>query len=284
MNVEEILAKIQSLPPMPAVATRLIEAASGPEPNLREVALWLERDPGMTANVLRLCNSPFYGLRSEVTSVRQATNFLGTKKVIQIALTLLASKHLSPAQAGYQLAAGDLWRSSVTSALAAELLAQHTGYRDPNTAYTAGLLQDVGKIALAEFVGDALPRLRELVEEGVPWEQSERRILGMPHTEAGSILLKLWKFPEVLVESVRTHHTPSEAKIDPQLARLSHMADALTMTLGVGLGADGLAYALDEASLEAAGLARRDRIESLIEQLAERLKQAESLFAPGGMA
>jgi HD-like signal output (HDOD) protein len=282
MSVREILAKIDSLLPMPAVAAKLLEAAADPEASLSRVAAWLERDAGMTANVLRLCNSPIYGLRVQVNSVRQATNLLGTKKLVQIAVTLLASKHLAPPQSGYQLAAGDLWRSSLTSALAAELLAEEAAYRDPSAAYTAGLLQDVGKIALAEFVDGALLRIRELVEaEGLSWEEAERRAVGMPHTEAGSILLTRWKFPEILVESVRTHHNPSEATLDPALAHLSHVADALTMTLGVGLGADGLAYALDDASLESVGLTDRGRIEAVVERLAERVQRAESLFGAG---
>ena len=282
MSAREILAKIDSLPPMPAVAAKLLQAVSDPDIGAREIATWLERDPGMTANLLRLCNSPFYGLRNQVTSVRQAASLLGLTKVAQISLTLLASRHLAPPQRGYDLAAGELWKSSVTSALAAELLAEETRYPSPGTAYTAGLLQDVGKIALAEFVGEALPRIRGLVEaEGLPWDEAELRVVGLPHTEAGAILLARWQFPEILVESVRTHHDPSRATLDPALARISHVADALTMTLGVGLGADGLAYALDESSLESLGLSGRERIDSLVEDLAGRVRRADELFASG---
>jgi len=285
MNVEEILGKIDALPPMPAVAVRLLQAAQDPNVDLGEVGSWLERDPAMTANLLHLCNSPFYALRREVTSVRQATSLLGLKKIVQIAMTVLSSRYLTPAQFGYDLASGELWKNSVAAAVAAEVVAQRVGYPNVSTAYTAGLLQDVGKIVLADFVGGALTEIHRLVrEEGLPWEEAERRTVGLPHPEVGAVLLERWGFPAALVESVRTHHRPTEAHLDPNLARISHLADALTMTLGLGLGADGLAYDLDEASLEALGLRGEHPLDSLVEELAERLRQADQLMrAPGEM-
>ena len=180
MNLQDVLAQIEMLPPMPAVAVKLLEAAQDPDADLGLVASWLERDPAMTTNLLRLCNSPFYGLRRQVTSVRQATSLLGLKKVVQVATTILSSRYLTPPQDGYELAAGDLWRSSVASAIGAELLAEEIRYPNVSTAYTAGLLQDVGKIVLADFVRDALPRIRNLMEQdeiSCSWEEAERRVI-----------------------------------------------------------------------------------------------------------
>jgi len=282
MNLQEILSRIDALPAMPAVALRLLEAAQDPDVDLGQLASWLERDPAMTANLLRLCNSPLYGLRREVTSVRQATSLLGLRSVVQIALTVLSSRYLTPSQAGYDLASGELWKSSLAAAMAAELLAQEVRYPNPSAAYTAGLLQDVGKIVLADFVGGALPEIQRLVAEGLPWEEAERRAVGLPHPEVGALLLERWGFPAALVESVRTHHTPSLARLDPDLARISHLADALTMTVGVGLGADGLAYALDEESLRALGFREARELDALVERLALRLGEAQDLIGGPG--
>lgn len=286
MNVQEILDRVQNLPPMPAVAVRLLEAAQNPDVDLVTVASWIERDAAMTVNLLRICNSPFHGLRHEVTSVRQATGLLGLKKIVQIALTVLSSRYLAPGQEGYALEAGELWKSSVASGIAAELLALETGYRNASTAYTAGLLQDVGKIILADFVGGVLPEIRRLVtEEGAGWDDAERRVVGLPHPEVGGMLLERWGFPETLVESVRTHHEPNRARLDPQLAHISHVADALTMTLGMGLGADGLAYELEEASLQALGIASQERVDAILAALGERLRDADDLMhSPGAAA
>lgn len=279
MTIETILSRLDTLPPMPAVAVRLLNAAQDPDVDLARVAEWIERDPAMTANVLRACNAPIYGLRTRVTSVRQATSLLGLRKIVQIALTVLASRYLTPAQDGYALAAGELWRSSVTAALAAELLAERARYPSPGTAYTAGLLQDIGKIVLAEFVAPAVAEIRRLVdEEGMGWQEAEARVVGLPHPEVGARLLERWGFPEALVESVRCHHDPARATVDPALAQLSHLADAFTMALGQGLGADGLAYPLDEPSLALARITTPRDAEEVLAELHDRVRAAEDLF------
>ncbi len=278
MSVQDILNKIDTLPPMPAVAVKLLEAAQDPDADMTEVAGWLERDPAMTANILRACNSPLYGLRREVTSVRQATNLLGLKKVVQVALTVLSSRYLTPSQEGYALAAGELWRSSVASAVAAEMVAQRTRYPNPSTAYTAGLLQDVGKIVLADFVADAVARIQQRVDEGTAWQEAERQVVGLPHPEVGATLLERWGFPPVLVESVRWHHEPERAELDPALARISHVADALTMTLGMGLGADGLGYGLREDAVRALGIGSSEELQEVLADLADRLARAADLL------
>ncbi len=279
MNIQAVLARVDTLPPMPAVAVELLKAARDPNVDLAEVAGWIERDAAMAANILRLANSPFYGLRAEVTSIRQATSLLGLRKVVQIALMVLSSRYLAPAQEGYALASGELWKSSLATAVAAELVARECRYRDPSVAYTAGLLQDVGKIVLADFVSGALAEIQRLVDdEGLSWEEAERRTVGIPHPEVGALLLERWNFPEALVEAVRCHHHPAGARIDPALARVSHLANALAMTAGVGLGADGLAYGLDEESARAAGLEAPGKVDELLAELAAKLRAADSLF------
>ncbi|MBI5016483.1 MAG: HDOD domain-containing protein [Deltaproteobacteria bacterium] len=278
MNIEAILAGIETLPPMPAVAVRLLEAAQDPNADLAKLASLLEKDPAMTANLLRRCNSPFYGLRREVTSVRQAASLLGMNHLVQIALTVLSSRYLVSAQGGYGLAAGALWNRSVVSAIAAELIAQESGYPGPSTAYTAGLLEDIGKIVLARFVEDAMPRIWELVEtKGLGFAEAEQQVVGMDHPHVGALLLERWRFPPALVEAVRTHHRPAEASIDPTLARIAHLADAFTMTIGAGLGADGLAYSLEEEALRALGFADQARVDAILETLAARASHATDL-------
>ncbi len=282
MSLAQILARLESLPPFPEVAVRLLQTCRDPDVELAAVAALLERDPAMAANVLRVCNAPYFGLRGRVSSVRHATSLLGIRNVLQITMTVLSSGHLASPQVGYGLGPGDLWRTSVASALAAELVAQETSYPQVETAYTAGLLQDVGKIVLAGFVENAADAIQALLAEGMAWQEAEARALGMTHPEAGARLLSRWGFPAAIVDAVRTHHRPSEATVDPTLAAISHLADALKMTLGVGLGADGLAYELDEGALGALGLAEPSRLEGLVAELGRRVSGAQEWFGAAG--
>lgn len=280
MRLDSVLARIDSLRPMPAVAVQLLNAAQDPDVDLAHVARWIEHDAGMTANLLRYCNSPLYGLWSQIASVRQAVSVIGMKQVIQMALTALSSRYLSPSQPGYALAPGDLWKNSVAAAIASELLASETKYPNPATAYTAALLQDIGKVVLAEFIADSRPSPNE-VGEGLSFDEVERELTGASHAEVGALLLTRWGFPDALVESVKFHHAPAGASIDPALAKLSHGADALTMTAGIGIGADGLLYRLDEEALRDLGVTGSERFQTLMEKFALRLRKAEALFALG---
>ncbi|MBI5444916.1 MAG: HDOD domain-containing protein [Deltaproteobacteria bacterium] len=280
MNLDHVLARIAALPPMPGVAVQLLKAARDPDVDMANVARWIEHDPSMTANLLHFCNSPFYGLKRQVTSVRQAASILGMKQVVQMTLTVLSTGYLAPEQPGYALSYGDLWRNSVAAAVACELIATHSRYENPATAYTAGLLQDIGKIVLAEFVGAFKTRVYALAEEqSIGFDDAERRLVGASHAEVGALLLARWGFPEALVESVKFHHDPAGATLDPALSRLSHLADAITITAGIGMGMDGLAYRLDEEAARALGLSDPARVMSLMEEFALKLQKAESLFA-----
>jgi HD-like signal output (HDOD) protein len=282
MSLAQILARLESLPPFPEVAARLLRTCQDPDVDLAVVAALLERDPAMAANVLRVCNAPYFGSQGRVASVRHATTLLGIRNVLQITMTVLSSGHLASPQVGYGLGPGDLWRTSVASALAAELVAQEVSYPQVETAYTVGLLQDVGKIVLAEFVENAAEAIQALLADGAAWQEAEARALGTTHPEVGARLLSRWGFPAAIVDAVRTHHRPSEATVDPTLAAISHLADALKMTLGVGLGADGLAYELDEGALGALGLAEPSRLEGLVAELGRRMSGAQEWFGAAG--
>lgn len=280
MSLGEVIGRIGALPPMPGVAVQLLKAAQQPNVDLAHVARWIEHDPAMTASLLRVCNSPlYYGMRSQVLSVRQAVGVLGLKHVVGVALTFLSSRYLGAAQPGYGLAAGSLWRNSVGAAIACELLAEKAKYANPSAAYTAGLLQDIGKIVLSDLVAACGAELWSLAEvESVGFDGAEAQVLGASHAEAGALLLERWGFPVEFVESVRFHHEPSKAVLDPQLARLSHLADVLTMSAGIGVGGDGLAYRLDREAAEGLQLHDPGEFEALMRAFVARFEKADTLL------
>jgi putative nucleotidyltransferase with HDIG domain len=279
MNMEEILGKIDNLPPMPTVAVHLLEAANNPEIDMATVAEWIGRDPGMTANLLRLCNSCFYGFAGEVSSVRQAASLFGLRKLAQIALTALSSRYLTSAHPGYELASGELWKHSIIAATAAETVASQCGYDNVGTAFTAGLLHDIGKIVIAEYVGQERNRILELAhDKKMGFMAAERQVLGFTHCDIGAVLLSRWNFPAPLCEAVRCHHDSQSATLDPKLARITQLADALTMIMGIGLGADGLCYPLPESVLQGLGITSQDTCEGFIAIITKRIADAPDLF------
>jgi putative nucleotidyltransferase with HDIG domain len=150
---------------------------------------------------------------------------------------------------GYDLGPKQLWEHSLATALTAAEVAKHLGVRDPADAFTAGLLHDLGKVVLGNFIDVDLNEIMGLVRsEEVSFDEAERAVLGMDHAEVAAILLHNWKLPQEIVDAVRWHHRPAlwEGE-DDTLVSIVHLADVLCMDIGFGVGNDGLKYRLDEA-------------------------------------
>ena len=129
---------------------------------------------------------------------------------------------------GYSLCKGSLFHHTVGTALVAEKLASITDMASPAVAYTAGLLHDIGKVVLDNFVAQNIPLFyRRTQEDIIDLEQAEQEILGIGHTEAGSRLANLWSIPQNLGETILYHHQPSKAIIDPALTHIVYLADLI---------------------------------------------------------
>jgi putative nucleotidyltransferase with HDIG domain len=163
---------------------------------------------------------------------------------------------LSTAVHGYGWEPGDLYRHSLTVAVAGDLLAKETGAVEPEMAYTAGLLHDVGKLAIAHACSEQFETIRQYqAKEHCPWRVAERQILGFDHTEVSGELLTTWKFPASLVEVVKYYPQPtaSSTGLRPLVTHV-HAAKHLALCLGTGVGEDGFQSELDEAALKDGGI------------------------------
>jgi len=207
----------------------------------------IEIDPGLTANVLRLANSAYFGFSGSVGSLRDAIVRLGTEQVTRTVMASAAASLMRrTAVKGYDLPEGELWKHSIAVAVASDQLASVLELDVPGYVFTGALLHDVGKIVLGTFVDvDAAPIMELAFDEHVPFEEAERRVLGIDHAEVGAKLLDRWNLPAPIVNMSRWHHEPEcSPGISPALD-IVHIADALALTYGIGTGGgDGLNYRL----------------------------------------
>ena len=113
----------------------------------------------------------------------------------------------------------------------------------PDEPYAAGLLHDIGKVVMGQYMADTFDRAIDLARESsIPHDQAEREVFGVDHAEIGGALAESWELPPPLVDAIRHHHRPSDAKFAPKLTCLIHVVDLACLELGVGLGRDGLQY------------------------------------------
>ncbi len=277
--LDRVIERVEALPPLPVSMQRLLKVACEPLSTLGEIVDAIRYDPSVTAAVLRLCNSAYFGLPRKVDSLEHATCLLGTVRVFQLVVAANLRSILHRPLAGYGLSAGALWAHSAAVALAAELFAQRTGACSRGLPFTAGLLHDIGKVVLDQFVrAEYAEILRRVQAERVSFNEVEWQVLGYTHAEVGALLAERWQLPPTIVSSLRYHHEPSAPPVPDPLVDAVHLADAVCLMLGVGTGDDGLNYRVDPAVLARHGLSAAD-IEGLGAQAIVELKAVQAAFA-----
>ncbi|UCD80903.1 MAG: HDOD domain-containing protein [Desulfobacterales bacterium] len=191
-----------------------------------EIVRILRHDPGLAANVLRLANSAYFGIPTKVSTLKHAVVLLGVKRFAQIAVGACVNKTMDTAVEGYGLSPGELWLHSIAVSTTAEALAKNRKLAETSDFFTPALLHDLGKLVLGEFVKAKLPKIKDLVDKGVPFVIAEKDALGTDHAEIGALILSNWQFPDDLINAVRWHHYPEGIKnsnLHPEIVYLANL-------------------------------------------------------------
>ena len=251
LTAAEVAAAVADLPAMPASITEVIAACDDHDMTVGQLSQVILRDQSLTANILKLANSSFYGHSRRVTTVTEAVVMLGFSAIKSLAISSHTARLLSGGLPGYGLQQGELWRHSISVAFTARRLAVEVKLAPVEEAFVAGLLHDIGKTILSSYMEHAFDEVTRIAQDRrIPFHDVEAELLGFDHAELGAQIAVAWSFPPELEEAIRFHHSPGGATIKPALAHCVHLADAACMMLGVGLGADGLMYGVDPESLE----------------------------------
>jgi putative nucleotidyltransferase with HDIG domain len=239
---DKIMAKIDAFPSIPGSAVKLLELLESDDAPLKDIEDVLRLDPGMTANVLKLTNSAYFGLPTKVGSVKRAIMLLGMNKIKQLVMASCVGAVMDGPIPGYDLPAGELWRHSIAVSVAAEGLSRELKLEGTEDIFTAALVHDVGKLILGQFIQDDLAAIDEAALSGVSFEIAEKQVLGSDHAEIGARVLAQWSLPEDLVHAVRWHHDPDAAEEQKRTTDIVHVANVLCLMMGIGVGREGLQY------------------------------------------
>ncbi|HEU5397039.1 MAG TPA: HDOD domain-containing protein [Verrucomicrobiae bacterium] len=266
MTPNEVIAKVKNLPAVSQAALKLVTLLDQPAVSNDDVVTVLKYDNVMTAKLLRACNSPYFGFEEKIASVEQAVLILGHQQILHMVLSLAFGGAMSTTLPGYAIEARELWSHSLTAAVAAEQLAGDSLPVDfePPVAFTAGLLHDIGKLALHQVLDAATQtEIRDRVaRDHQPRNQAEKSVLGTDHCEIGACLLEKWRLPDEIVEAVAHHHSPIIAPA-PKLSSLVHVADCLVHLIGSSYGWDSYAMLADATTNQALRITP-EKLESLM--------------------
>ncbi len=234
MEVQELqkrLKNIKKLPACPRIIPQALKLSRNPETPMVAYEKLIAQDPALTADVLRSVNSPYYGLRNPVSSLRMALNIVGLQEIFRLILN--ASFHKTLHQAFHRLSYDfeTFWKHSQMTANAAHVLARIYTPQFTGEAYIAGLLHDIGIPVMEEYFCEEWTRVVDLCEAGTDFLEAERQVFGVHHAEIGGLILSNWNIPANIVVPVNFHHRPLEASTHFDLVNTVYFADRLAIEL-----------------------------------------------------
>lgn len=284
-KVKQVVANIRNLPTPPIVFDQIQKVINSPNASAAQVATILAEDPAMSVKVLKLTNSAFYGLSREIDSIKQAVVIVGMEAVKNLVLSASVLDMFRGEKTDKEFTE-KFWRHSLATAFASRLVARRASERvtiDPDAAFSAGLLHDIGKIVVccfltAEYVRFNEARLRDKTKETF---QIEDEILGYNHSQIGAVLTGQWKLPANLTEAIANHHTP-RASQEP-LSALVNLANWLSKSTFYPPEDQYLVGELDPAVPARLGLTQ-DELEPLKESLREEYLKSETFMKMAGLS
>lgn len=277
-SLQVLIKEIKNLKPIPAVVTSLLGIVDDPNASMKDITKIIQYDPAITADVLRTANSAYFGLKHPAETIQEAATMIGTDRLVDLVMLKVSAQVTQGAQRGYDLHEGALWKYSVSSALIAKQVANQLDLSNKNYIFTASLLKDIGKTVLDRFVRDAFEQIYNLViNENFSFMEAEKQIIGVNHAELGGMIAKMWKFSPKMVGIIRNHHLNSETMVRDKDIAVVYLADCICMMMGMGVGADGLAYRFHRQAMEYIGISAEDTLK-IIAEFTCHMEEVEALL------
>lgn len=278
ITLDDIVSRTTDLPTFPAAALEVMRLTDSATCKAADVADVLARDQALSVRVLRLSNSPYYGVAKTVTSLSEGVVLLGMRTVKNLAMVAATYPWMSKPVTPYGLGPMELWNHSFGTALGAQTVAKLCGKCDSQLAFTAGLLHDIGKVALSIWMDKKLKAIVLYAEsEGIPFDAAERKVLGYDHCEVGEHLGRKWNLPDEILLAIRYHHAPDDCEEYHPVVDCVHLGNYLTMAMGFGLGGEGLQYALADSCFERLEI-KPDDLDQITDNFVVGYEKYEAMF------
>ncbi len=252
---EELDRAFASIKPIPQAAIKVMRMLDEEGSSFKEIANEIRKDQIITASVIRICNSALFKGSATIDTLDDALIILGRDVLVKSILLAAINNYFSQAGSGYALCYGSLYHHAVSSAIIAEKLARKSGKVRPQTAYTAGLLHDIGMVVLDQALASSAPLFyRNIQKTKANVLEVEKQIFGMDHCEAGKKLARQWSFPESLIDCISSHHTPEKTRTSPRLSHIIFLTELIMSRFHTSLELVPTSVEYFESSLQKIGL------------------------------
>lgn len=265
-SVRDAVLRIKDLPTLPSVLGKILATAADPDASALDLGQHISADQSLSATLLKLVNSAYYGFYRQISSITQAIVMLGFLEVRNLTLTATAFRTLSKSSSSYDRI--QLWRHSLATAMIAERINKRLRL-GLEGSFESGLLHDFGKVALDMLYPEEFRLAAEDAHQhGGFVRDSERNRFEIDHAEVGGLLGEHWNLPQAVVEAIRYHHEPAGAEKSPRLTALIAVADYITYGANLGESSNGRAPEFPAEAAELIGVS-----DSFAQELADELAQ-----------
>ncbi len=232
---QEIIKKIESLPPLPAAAQQVLNIVASDPKDIKRLEETINHDMNLTSQLLKVANSAAYYPEAEINTVQRAIVYLGFSQVRNIALSLSISSFVKLNRKNRFFDFQQYWIHSIATAMIARILAIELEWNEPEIYFTAGLLHDIGRAAINACFRD---ELRDIMKKAA--DEPDRSLISierefnLPHNMIGAWLVKNWGLPSIYVTAVATHHLSLKSKKANRIGAITGLADQISHTIGMG--------------------------------------------------
>ncbi len=262
MDNDELIALVEKMPAFPNSVQRIVRLTSDINSSGKEIVEVIESDPVMTVKILKVINSPFYGLPKKINSIQRAVVYIGMNTIKNLALSVASIGVLNPKnKAGFNTR--EFLLHALTTAAISKKLAERKGVPQTECSdyFVAGLLHDFGKVVYAEFRPELFKQaLRKSAEQQISLHLCEAEFIGMDHSQAGALLAEKWAFDQLLVEAINHHHSANPAHL---LTQCLFAANQISKQLDFGHSGNCIVESLPPPVASAFGMDLWELIESL---------------------
>ena len=238
-KLNSIIRKVEDLPTLPRNVLRITELVNNPRTSAQDLAGVVVDDQVLTARLLRLVNSSFYGFPRKISTVTGAIVLLGFDAIRNLLLTTSILDLFSNKNRKTVFNREELWDHSIGCAVGAKIIGSYLKYERIEELFVSGLLHDIGKIVEMLFLPKDFAQIVSIVEkENILLFSAEERVLGYTHADIGKLLAQRWSLPAKIEAVIANHHQPEAADGFMPEAAIIHLADILCRALDIGSGGD----------------------------------------------
>ena len=235
-RVAKIAENADRLPSLPSIVLKLMDVVNSSNSSADDAAKLIDKDPALTSKMIRLANSAFYGIPRSISSVSSAVVILGFNTIRSLVLSASVAKMFD---GKHSLDMDRFWKHSIVTAMTAKIIVRHlmsVRMMDPESAFCAGMLHDIGKLIFSQYMSEDYAAVRDYAKEReVSLFEAEDTLMGINHARMGKILADKWSLPLDLEYALVCHHDPQKASDASYLVNIIHLADIIAHDLGCDL-------------------------------------------------